>query len=108
MSSAIPATAGQLRFLDDLTASERLQKLTKPEAGFLIAWLLGPPKAFSRGQQLFLFGLANKLDREQARLAIEFLLRLTEPAPELPSRPIAETPSPQAPGPEEPATELAP
>ena len=108
MSAPVPATDGQLRYLDGLTAPGRLQKLTKHEAGFLIGFLLGPPKTMSRGQQICIYGLASKLDREQARRAIEFLLRLTEPAPELPGPPIAETPSPQAPGPEEPATELAP
>ena len=81
MSAPVPATDGQLRYLDGLTAPGRLRKLTKPEAGFLIGFLLGPPKAFSRRQQIYLFGLANKLDREQARQAIEFLRGMVELVP---------------------------
>ncbi len=108
MSTHVTASDGQLRYLDGLTAPDRLKALSKPEAGFLIAWLMGPPKAMSRGQQLYLFGLANKLDREQARQAIEFLLRLTEPAPELPSPSLADSPSPQPPRTEELATDVAP
>jgi len=73
-----PATEAQLRFLDGLTHPDALVRLTSAEARWLIGWLRGSPGNMTRPQQLYIFGMLDKLSREQVREVVESLKAMTE------------------------------
>lgn len=75
------ASEAQIRYLVGLTAPERLAELSSAEARHLIAWLVGPPANMTRAQQSYLWGLVERLPRQQVRELIERLRGLVEPGP---------------------------
>ena len=81
MSDAPRATEAQIKYLQGLTAPERLAELSNSEARTLIAWLRGPPLNMSRAQQSYLWGLVAQLTKPQVVELITRLRGMCEPAP---------------------------
>ena len=73
------ATEAQLRFLENLTSQEALGRMTSSEARWLIGWLKGPPSNMTKPQQLYIFGMLDKLTREQVRDVVDSLKAMTAP-----------------------------
>lgn len=77
MSEPARVSEAQLRYLSGLTAPDRLAALSSAEARLLIAWLRGAPPNMTRAQHCLLWGLVERLDRQQARQLIDELRQRT-------------------------------